>query len=66
MNSANVTRIDQPRFINTVDGCEIQKSHHLETMGNHYDIYRGIVILGLLRWCEMDFVHPQYGGVLQK
>ena len=24
------------------------------------DIYRGIIIPGFLRWCEMDFVHPQW------
>ena len=24
-------------------------------------IDRGIIILGLLRWCEMDFVHPLWG-----
>ena len=23
-------------------------------------IYKGIIIPGFLRWCEMDFVHPQY------
>ena len=25
-------------------------------------IYRGTIIPGLLRWCEMDSVHPQGGG----
>ena len=24
------------------------------------------LILGFLRWCEMDFVHPQYGGDTSK
>ena len=35
--------------------------HHLETMGNHLfaGIYKGIVMLGFFRWCEMDLV-PQY------
>ena len=36
--------------------------HHLKTMGNHgrplfIGIYRGFIIPGILRWCEMDFVH---------
>ena len=37
--------------------------HHLETMGNHclLGICRGTIIPGFLRWCEMDFAHPQYG-----
>ena len=26
-------------------------------------IYRGIIIPGFLRWCEIDFVHPQYCDV---
>ena len=25
-------------------------------------IYRGIIIPGFLRWCGMDFIHPQYFG----
>ena len=25
-------------------------------------IYRGLILPGFLRWCEMDFVHPQYGA----
>ena len=25
-------------------------------------IYKGIIIPWFLRWCEMDFVRPQYGG----
>ena len=34
-------------------------------LGNHgkplfVGIYREIMIPGFLRWCEMDFVHPQY------
>ena len=29
-------------------------------------IYRGIIIPGILRWCEMDFVHPQYGTPIPK
>ena len=39
---------------------EIQ--HHFEAMGNHLfvSIDGGIIILGLLRWCEMDFVLPRY------
>ena len=24
-------------------------------------IYRGIIIPGFLRWCKLDFVHPQFG-----
>ena len=28
-------------------------------------IYRGIII-GFLRWCEMDFVHPQYGALVTR
>ena len=37
--------------------------HHFETMGNQciVGIYKGSIIPGFLRWCEMDFVHPQYG-----
>ena len=28
--------------------------------GDHcFGNYRGIIIPGLLRWCEMDFLHPQ-------
>ena len=36
-------------------------SHHFETMVIHcfLGIYRGIIIPGFLRWCEMDCVHPQ-------
>ena len=33
--------------------------HHFEAM-LFVGIDRGIIIQGLLRWCEMDFVHPQY------
>ena len=31
--------------------------HHFEAMGNHLFVgfYRGIIILRLLRWFEMDF-----------
>ena len=38
--------------------------HHLETIKKplFMGIYRGFIIPGFLRWCEMDFVHPQYGG----
>ena len=25
-----------------------------------FGIYRGVILPGLLWWCEMDFVHPQY------
>ena len=33
--------------------------HHFETMGNHLfvDIDRGIIILGLLRWCRISSTH---------
>ena len=24
--------------------------------------YKKIIVAGFLRWCEMDFVHPQGGG----
>ena len=34
--------------------------HHLETMGIVYWYLQGIIIPGFLRWCEMDFVDPQY------
>ena len=35
-------------------------SHHFETIDNHFDgTYGGISMPGFLRWCEMDFVHPQ-------
>ena len=39
--------------------------HQLETMGNHCSlafigICRGFIIPGFFRWCEMNFVHPQY------
>ena len=36
--------------------------HHFETMGNRLLLafYRAIIIPGFLRWCEADFVHPQY------
>ena len=35
--------------------------HHLETMGNPWfvGICRAINIPKFLRWCEMDFIHPQ-------
>ena len=38
---------------------------HFAPLGNHgkpwkpFGIYRGNIIPGSLRWCEMDFVHPQ-------
>ena len=34
--------------------------NHIETMGNplFVGIYRGILIRGFPRWCEMAFVHP--------
>ena len=35
----------------------------VETM-TFVSIYRGMITPGLLRWCELDFVHPQYGGSL--
>ena len=41
-------------------------SHHFETMVEPIvGIYKGIIISdisGFLRWCEMDFVHPQYSA----
>ena len=43
-------------------------SHHLETMGNHSLLQAACCYLqgnhtsrASLRWCEMDFVHPQCG-----
>ena len=35
--------------------------HQLEAMGKtkSVGIYKGIMIPGFLRWCEMDFVQPQ-------
>ena len=46
-----------------VDGCEIHKPHHFETM---VDAMKLLVFTGessetrVLRCCEMDFVHPQF------
>ena len=46
----------------TVDGCEIQKSHHFEAVVEIgvCGIYVGESNQkpGLLRRCETDFVHP--------
>ena len=40
--------------------------HRFETMGSHcLLVFTGeSFIPGFLRWCEMDFVHPQYFGGL--
>ena len=40
-------------------------------LGNHgqpliVGIYRETITLGFARWCEIDFVHPQYVTVDQK
>ena len=53
----------------TANGCERTRPTvdgripaPLDTHGNPLciGIYRGIIIPRFLRWCEMDFVHPQY------
>ena len=42
---------------------------HFETMRNHekplvVGIYSGVIIPGFLRWCEIDCVTPQKGGLM--
>ena len=41
------------------------RNPEIAPLGNHDEllfvgIYRGVII-GFVRWCEMDFVHPRYG-----
>ena len=37
-------------------------SHHYETIGNHcaLEFTGASSVPGFFRWCEMDFVHPEY------
>ena len=60
---SQLTKFIQRSTVDTVDG------RNPAPLGNHkkplsVGIYKGIIIPGLLGWCEMDFVHPQYVRVL--